>query len=192
VIAGLRGNVRAKTVDSVLVDVGGVVYRVGTSAASLADTPDVGDEVEFLTHLVVREDQLSLYGFTSAGELGLFETLIAVTGVGPRLACAVLSRFRPEALLVAIADGDADMLATVPGVGKKTASRLILELRGKLPEGSVVATAAAPGDAEVVAALRSLGYSTAEANTAVVRSDRVPGMTVEERVVAALRGIGEG
>ncbi len=194
-IAGLRGRLEAATVDSVLVDVGGVIYRVGTSATTLAEIGQVGDAVRLLTHLFVREDQLTLYGFASAEELRLFETLIGVTGVGPRLACAILSHVRTDALYDAVAHQNAALLATVPGVGKKTAARLLLELRGKLPAvaaGPTGGSAPSRDENEVVEALRALGYTVAEAHGAVMRAGREPGQTVEERVLAALRELAEG
>jgi Holliday junction DNA helicase RuvA len=193
-IAALRGQVDTKLIDAVLVDVGGVIYRVNTSTTTLNEVGEHGDEVRLQTHLVVREDQLTLYGFTTDDELHLFETLIGVSGIGPKLACAILSRLTPDALTVAITAENADLLATVPGVGKRTAARLILELRGKLVP--VVAVAPTPGsqtDSEVVAALRALGYTAAEAHGAVARLPRESGAdAVEARVLAALRDLGEG
>ena len=198
-IAGLRGRLEGKTVDALLVDVGGVIYRVGTSKTTLTEVGDVGEGVRLHTYLFVREDQLTLYGFASTEELQLFETMIGVTGIGPRLACAILSHIRTDLLFEAIQGENADFLATVPGVGKKTAARMILELRGKLPAGLAPAAsgAAAPADrqqTEVVEALRALGYTAAEAHGAVARIARsVPtGATVEERLVAALRELGQG
>jgi Holliday junction DNA helicase RuvA len=190
-IAGLRGRLDAKLPDALLVDVGGVILRVGTSATTLGEVGDVGEPVRLQTFLFVREDQLTLYGFATAEELKLFETLIAVTGVGPRLACAILSSLRVETLNEAIQAGNADLLATVPGVGKKTAARLIVELRGKLPTTGTVSVPLGRDDREVVEALRALGYTTAEANTAVGRIETTAGMTVEDRVVAALRQLGQ-
>ena len=192
-IAGLRGRLEGKTADALLVDVGGIIYRVGTSATTLAEVGEVGEPVRLHTYLFVREDQLTLYGFSSAEELRLFETLIGVAGVGPRLGCAILSHIRTEILYDAIAQENADFLATVPGVGKKTAARLILELRGKLvPAGSPpTGPAAHRDDAEVVAALRALGYTTAEAHAAAARVPRDAELTVEERVVSALRELAE-
>ena len=141
----------------------------------------------------MREDQLTLYGFTTDDELRLFETLIGVTGVGPKLACAILSRVKPDALTMAITGENAELLATVPGVGKRTAARLILELRGKLVPMVVVSpTPGSQTDSEVVAALRALGYTAAEAHGAVARLPRETGdAAVEERVVAALRDLAE-
>jgi Holliday junction DNA helicase RuvA len=190
-IAGLRGTISAKLADALLVDVNGVIYRVGTSATTVAEAGSVGEEIELKTYLLVREDVLALYGFASAEEMRVFETLISVTGVGPRLACAVLSVMRPDALLLAVEQGDADLLATVPGIGKKTAARLVVELRGKLPEAGTAFAAPSSADADVVAALRSLGYSLGEANIAVARLNAADGGTVEERIVAALRVINE-
>lgn len=192
-IAALRGTLDARLADAVLIDVGGVIYRVNTSATTLNEIGEPGDDVRLRTHLIVREDQLTLYGFSTADELNLFETLIGVTGVGPKLACAVLSRLKPDELTTAITGENADLLATVPGVGKRTAARLILELRGKLvPVAAVSPTPGSQTDSEVVAALRALGYTAAEAHGAVARLPRdTSDAAVEERVVAALRDLAD-
>jgi Holliday junction DNA helicase RuvA len=191
-IAGLKGRIERALDDAVLVDVGGVIYRVSTSRATLEDIGGAGEDVRLFTHLYVREDQLALFGFASTDELRLFETLIGVSGVGPRLALAILSRVRPEALELAITGENAELLATVPGVGRKTAARLILELRGKIvPSAGGVPGLPSRDDAEVVEALRALGYTTAEAHGALVRVPRDPELTVEDRVVAALRELAE-
>ena len=191
-IAGLRGRVEVKLPDALLVDVSGVIYRVGTSAGTLDQAGEPGDSVRLHTFLFVREDQLTLYGFATTDELRLFETLISVTGVGPRLACAILSRVRPDLLHDAIAREDAGLLATVPGVGRKTAARLILELRGKLvPAEPAAGGAPTRGDTDVIAALRALGYTIAEAHAAAARLPRDADLPVEARVVAALRELAE-
>jgi Holliday junction DNA helicase RuvA len=191
-IAGLKGRIERTLDDAVLVDVGGMIYRVSTSAATLEELGETGSDVRLFTHLYVREDQLALFGFTSPDELRLFETLIGVSGVGPRLALAILSRVRPEALELAITGENAELLATVPGVGRKTAARLILELRGKIvPASGGTPSVPSRDDAEVLQALRSLGYTTAEAHGAIVRVPRDPELTVEDRVVAALRELAE-
>ena len=194
-IAGLKGRVEAKLADALLVDVAGVVYRVGTSATTLAEVGESGEPVRLLTHLFVREDQLTLYGFAHPDELRLFEILIGVTGVGPRLACAILSHFPTDLLYDALAQENIDFLATVPGVGKKTAARLILELRGKVPTGPRTAPGATPAsrdDNDVVAALRALGYTVAEAHGAAMRSEVAADATLENKVLAALRVLSEG
>jgi Holliday junction DNA helicase RuvA len=191
-IAGLKGRIERKLEDAALVDVGGVIYRVNTSGVTLDEIGDAGGDVRLFTHLYVREDQLTLYGFASPEELRLFETLIGVTGVGPRLALAILSRVRPEALEVAINGENAELLATVPGVGRKTAARLILELRGKLvPAAGPTAAAPSQADADVIQALRSLGYTVAEAHGALSRIARDQDLSLEQRVVAALRELAE-
>jgi len=191
-IAGLKGRLERKLEDAALVDVAGVIYRVNTSGITLDEIGDAGDNVRLFTLLYVREDQLTLYGFASTEELRLFETLIGVTGVGPRLALAILSRVRPEALEVAINGENAELLATVPGVGRKTAARLILELRGKLvPAGGPTAAAPSQADADVIQALRSLGYTAAEAHGALSRVARDEDLSLEQRVVAALRELAE-
>lgn len=193
-IAGLRGTLAQLQQDAALVDVNGVIYHVNSSRTTLEELGATGDDVRLFTHLYVREDQLALFGFSSTAELRLFETLIGVSGVGPKLALAILSRIRPDALEIAITGENADLLATVPGVGKKTAARLILELRGKLvPSGAMPGAAASPMDTEVLAALRSLGYTAAEAHGAMSRVPQPPEgeLSVEERVVAALRELAE-
>jgi len=191
-IGGLRGRLDSKTEDAMLVDVNGVIYRVLTTGTTLQDIGEQGDSVRLVTHLIVREDQLTLYGFATTDELRLFETLIGVTGVGPRLACAILTKLPPALLHEAISRENADILATVPGVGRKTASRLILELRGKVvPSIGSVTTATRDIDSDVVEALQALGYTAAESHTAALRLPREGGQTVEERVFAALRELAE-
>jgi len=190
VIAGLRGLIAGKTDDALLVDCGGVVYRVGTSTSTLAEVGTTGDPVEVVTHLIVREDQLALFGFATAEEMSFFTVLIGVTGIGARLACAVLSTLAPEALFEALQGGDVDLLATVPGVGKKTAARIVVDLRGKLPETMAMGVHQA-GNADVGEALRALGYTPAEVQQAMARTTFDAGMTVEERIVATLQQIGE-
>ncbi len=189
-IAGLRGAIARKTDDAVFVDVAGVIYRVGTSTNTLAEVGTVGESIELMTHLVVREDALTLYGFATAEELQFFEVMTGISGIGPRIACAILSTFTPDVLFAAVQQGDVEMLATVPGIGRKTASRMIVELSGKLPEAQI-AHEAALHDRDVIDALRALGYSTSEAQSALARARIDPGMTAEERIVAALRHMGD-
>jgi Holliday junction DNA helicase RuvA len=189
-IAGLRGVISGKTEDAMLVDVQGVIYRVGTSTNTLADTGSIGDPVELMTTMIVREDAITLYGFSSAEELRFFEVMIGISGIGARIACGILSTFRPDALFAAVQQGDVDLLATVPGIGKKTASRMIVELSGKLPEAQFVKEVVMQ-DRDVLDALRALGYSASEAQQAKLRADIQPGMTTEERIVATLRQLAD-
>ena len=189
-IAGLVGEIESKRADSLLVDVGGVIYRVGTSTSTLNTIGSSGDAVRLYTYLLVREDLLALYGFATQDELDLFEALISATGVGPKTACAVLSRFQPDQLWEAIHQGNAQLFSTVPGIGAKTAARLIVDLKGKLPQPAAGFSGVTPDD-DVVAALRTLGYSASEAMAAAIRVESTQGMTSEERVIAALRVINE-
>jgi len=193
VIAGLIGTIHGASTDTVLVNVNGVIYRVNTSARTAPEAGGVGSAVELHTHLVVREDAQVLFGFLTESELVWFQTLIGINGVGPRLACAVLGRFTPETLLAAIHGEDVAALATVPGIGKRTASRIVLDLRGKLPEsGGGTGPVPMHGDPDVMGALQALGYSTAEALSAVSSLPPDAGTTTEEKVLEALRILGNG
>lgn len=187
-ISGVRGRIVAKVPGAVLVDLHGLILKVLTSQTTIGDVGDHGDQVELLTHLYVREDQLTLFGFATVEELELFELLLTVSGVGPRVALSVLSTARPEDVHQAIESEDVNLLSRVPGIGKKTASRIIFDLRGKLPEriggGALVVGAQ---DQEALDALQSLGYSLAEARSALSGVERFEGQTAEERVYAALQ-----
>ena len=187
-IRGIRGRLVAKQPGAVLVDLHGLILRVYTSQTTLADLGQPGEEVELVTHLRVREDELALYGFATAAELELFELLIGVSGVGPRAALALLSIARPDELGQMIAAEDVERLSRAPGIGRKTAGRIVLELRGKLPALAPVGERAemAP-DREVIEALMALGYSAAEAREAAARVNPAEAPTLEERVLAALR-----
>lgn len=183
-IARLHGEIAARNPDSLIIDVAGVGYLVFAPAGVIARAK-AGDEIILHTHLVVREDGMTLYGFTDPHEQRLFQTLIAVNGVGPRVALALLSILKADELSYAIASGNAAALARAPGVGQKLASRIVLDLRDKL---TTAAPAAVPGveSEEVVAALMGLGYSQAEAIDAVARSDLPEGAPIEEKVRLAL------
>lgn len=193
-IAGLIGRIHRIDPDAVRIDVNGVIYRVNTTTRTGEEAGGVGAGIEVFTHMVVREDAQILYGFLTEQELMWFETLLGVNGVGPRLACAVLSRFRPDELLNVIAAEEVSLLSTVPGIGKRTASRILLDLRGKLPQDieRTVAVAGMPGGGhDVIGALEALGYSTAEALTALKDlSEDVRESPTEDQVLAALRLLG--
>lgn len=173
-IAFLTGKLAGRSTTAAFIDVGGVGYAVSMSQASLAKLPEVGAEVHVLTYLQVREDALALFGFLSAEEKALFERLIGVSGVGPKVALAALSSFSPRTLADAIAAQDVALVSRIPGVGKKTASRIILELKGSLDqgiEGLFGETAAAPPADEglkgATEALLSMGFTSAEADIAL-------------------------
>lgn len=187
-IRGVRGRLVAKQPGAVLVDLHGLTLRVATSQTTLADVGQVGDEIALHTHLRVREDELALYGFATEEELALFELLIGVSGVGPRAALALLSIARPDELHQLIMTEDVDRLSRAPGIGRKTASRIVLELRGKLPAlAPTGAPAVAVPDQDVIEALMALGYTAGEARQAAAQVDPATAPTLEERVLAALR-----
>lgn len=155
--------------------------------------PEIGAEVTLVTHLQVREDDLTLFGFISQEELQCFQLLISVNGIGPRVALGMLSASRPDDVYQAIAAEDVAYLSRMPGIGKKTANRIIFDLRGKLPEPTEdELTASGPvsrrsDDMDALEALQALGYSAAEARDALSQVDSSSGETVEERVFNALR-----
>src|SRR5207237_1099026 len=158
----IRGSVIARGVNHVVVESSGVGYKI------YVPRQPTRDEVLLHTHHTVREDDQSLYGFESRDELALFEMLITVSGVGPKAGMALLTAARPADIAAAIGSGDAAALARAPGVGKKTAERLIVDLRGKI--GRVAgepATGALPADDDAYAALVALGYTASEASTAL-------------------------
>lgn len=187
-IGGLIGTIHRAEQDAVLVNVHGVLYRVFTTGRVVSAAATLEGEQEFHTHMVVREDAQLLYGFLTPADLQWFQVLIGVNGVGPRLALAVLTRFSADELLGVVSSEEIDLLTTVPGVGKRTASRIILDLRGKLPENldtAVINASATNSDA--IEALQALGYTMAEARTALGKLQLDEDATVEDQIVAALR-----
>ncbi|MBN1193068.1 MAG: Holliday junction branch migration protein RuvA [Coriobacteriia bacterium] len=163
-IAHVTGVVSSKSSASCVVEVGGIGLRLFMSTASLSQLPAEGDEVTVYTYLHVREDELSLFGFESPGERELFEKLITVSGIGPKVALSALSALSPEDLAGAIAREDDTLIATVPGIGKKTAQRLIIELKDKIGAGEAGSrsVSGASVSAEAAEALTSMGFSSAE------------------------------
>ena len=191
-IASLQGVVESLGGDYAIINVGGVGFRVSMPTSVLSSLGRVGDEVRIYTHLRVTDDDISLYGFGSADELTLFETLTSVSGLGPRLALAMLSALTVEQMTMAIATGSTDLLTTVPGIGKKMAGRLVLELKDKIGAGLIATPAAqvAQENTDVLAALTSLGYSVSEASRAVATLPAASDLSVEERVKLALQYFG--
>lgn len=182
-IASLRGRVVARRLDGLVLDVGGVGYLLQTTLRALRKAQG-GDEITLDTYLHVREDALQLYGFAEPAEREVFELLLSVSGVGPKVALAILSGSTPADLCRAIALGDEERFVAIPGIGKKTAQRIVLELKEKL--GPVEDVGESPGQ-ELVArdALVELGYSVPEAERALAGTD--PALPPEERVRRALR-----
>jgi holliday junction DNA helicase RuvA len=182
-IGRLSGKLAGKQPPQVLVDVGGVAYEVDVPMSTFYNLPATGDAVSLYTHLVVREDAHTLYGFATLDERAAFRQLIRISGIGARTALSVLSGLSVNDLANAITLQDAGTLTRIPGIGKKTAERLLLELKGKLAETAPPAGAQAASD--VVNALVALGYSDKEALAAV--KGLAPGLAVAEAIRAALK-----
>lgn len=191
-IGFLHGKLQARTDDTIILSVGGVGFRVRVSATTAEGLGAVGSDVQLFTHLRVREDELSLYGFATEDELRLFETLMTVSGVGPKVALNVLSSASAETVRMAIAQGNVDVLTAVPGIGKKTAQRIVLELKGKIDlSGLGEVGELSPLDEDVMNALINLGYSAAEA-TRAARSVPSNVKILEDRIRVALQYLGGG
>jgi holliday junction DNA helicase RuvA len=184
VIARLRGKVAARTAEGLVLDVNGVGYLV---AATPSATGKSGEEVTVETYLHVREDALQLYGFADGAERELFVQLLGVNGIGPKVALAIVSGSRPEDLRRAIVREDAARFQAIPGIGKKTAERIVLELKEKIASDALAPEAREASEPHVVAreALVELGYSVVEAERALAEVDE--GLAPEERVRLALR-----
>lgn len=193
-IERLTGTLAAASGEAVVVDVGGVGFLVEVSGITFRDMPAIGAPVALLTYLHVREEALQLYGFSTEEERELFRLFLGVSKIGPKLALAALSSRRPGELKRALVMGDAAVFASVPGIGRKTAERLILELKDKvgevgLPGGVVVSGGAGVDDGPMSlarAALLELGFGAAEADKLLARVE--PDQTVEAIIREALAG----
>ncbi len=187
-IASLHGKLESLSSDGAVINVGGIGFQVYMPTSTLSTLGAIGEEVKLHTHLHLREDNAALYGFASTDELGLFQNLISVSGLGPKLALAMLSAMNIERLTMAIATSSVDLLTEVPGIGKKMANRLILELKDKLGAGWITTPAVqlAEENAEVVAALTSLGYSVSEATRAVASLPPDSELSLEDKIKQAL------
>ena len=192
-IALVRGEVAVRRGDHVIVDVNGVGYRLAVSAETLRQVPAVGNAVALHTHLVVRDDALALFGFASEEERDLFLLLVGVQAVGPKMALAVLGGGAPRELVAALAAGDTARLQAVPGIGKRTAERIVVELREKVGASAagldpthpeMVVTRADDPRALTREALLELGYDPREAERLLAAAQ---GSTIEELLAAALR-----
>jgi Holliday junction DNA helicase RuvA len=188
-IAAVEGTLVSRGVNTVTVKAGPLSLQINVPGSIINKLGHTGSTVTLHTHLYVREDVIALYGFSSGQELVLFEQLITVSGIGPKVALALLTSLSAEQIASAIIGGNADLLSQVPGIGKKTAARIILDLKGKLEkgwEGEVIA-AVSDSDGDAVAALTGLGYSIREASQALSAVPQSEGMSVEERVRQALQ-----
>lgn len=192
-IGFLRGRLAAKRAPSILLDVHGVGYEVDVPMSTFFKLPDVGHDLQLFTHLVVREDAQALFGFLSEAERSLFRSLIRVSGIGAKLALGVLSGLSADEFHQCIRAQDTARLVRLPGIGKKTAERLLIEMRDRLPEasGGAIVTAAAgvadDAEQEAVSALIALGFKPAEASTRI-RGVVAPGRGCEDLIRLALQG----
>ncbi|MES2208921.1 MAG: Holliday junction branch migration protein RuvA [Chloroflexota bacterium] len=191
-IASVDGIVGAVATDSLVIEVAGIGYRV-FAAPAVISTATPGGRLKLHTHHLVREDQQALYGFRSVDELGFFNLLLTVTGVGPKVALAIVGSRPTAELQLAILQQDQAVLVSIPGIGKRLAERVIFELKEKVSAAGIAAAgtvlAGGAGDGDVVAALQALGYSLAEARDAarVALAGTAAAGSLEDRVKAALR-----
>jgi holliday junction DNA helicase RuvA len=185
VIVTLEGTLTAASHSFAIIDVGGVGLRAFIPTSTGAQLPPVGDRVRLFTHLHVREDDLSLYGFSTAGELELFEQLLSVSGLGPTKSLAIISGSPVDAIRTFIWTENTAALAKVPGVGARTAARIVLDLKSKI--GPVSATGGPPSaDAELLSWLTTLGFPPADAQRAVASLPRDASVSFEEKARKAL------
>ena len=191
-IGRIRGTLVGRRADSVVVEVGGVGYEVVMTPRDVGTLPGLGEAIVVHTHLHVREDVLALYGFESEAARDLFRVLIATSGIGPKVGLAMLASYRPDELHLAITTEDVDALSAVPGIGKRTAQKVILELRPKLadmdPETVVGGAGSGAASAQIREALEGLGYSSAEIRE--VLGDLPADQPVQEQLRQALQALG--
>ena len=188
-IAGLDGMLEQIKPDSAVIKVSGVSFQVYTPASTLGQLGSIGERVHLHTYLHWKEESTALYGFATSQELDLFKMLITVSGVGPKSALSMLSSLAPDDLASAILSNNVDLITQAPGIGKKTASRVVLDLKGKLEKGwgGIVSSYPARDNADIVAALTNLGYSTADATRAAAALPSSEELTLEDKIRFALR-----
>lgn len=192
-IGSIAGVLTLKAPPHLRLEVGGIGYEIEAPMSTFYGLPAVGERIRLLTHLVVREDAHLLYGFATEGERALFRQLLKISGIGPRIALAILSGVSDAAFAHAVREQDAAALMRIPGVGRKTAERLIVEMRDRLeasaPKGQSAAAAATGAEAEAYSALVALGYKPQEATKLLKAVDTEgPALTTEEMIRRALQG----
>ncbi len=199
VISYVKGSLEERFEDSVVVETGGIGYRIFVPTSVLEHLPKTGETVKIYTYFSVREDAMSLYGFLSRQDLEMFRQLIGVNGVGPKSALGILSALSPDVLRLAVLSGDAKAISKAPGVGSKTAQRIILDLKDKVKAEDILDGVAEPayGHSEVsnvgeigkeaIEALTALGYSASEASGVVKKVTITESMTAEDVLKAALK-----
>lgn len=185
-IGSIRGKITTKTDKYILVEANGVGYKVNVSLDALSKTPKINEEVFFFIHTHVREDSLDLYGFTNKEELEFFEMLLGVSGIGPRSALAILGIASIETLRKAIGTGDTSYLTKISGIGRKTAEKIVIELRDKM--GKDLGGQSLQGELDALEALKSLGYSQNEAREALKKCS--PDTSTNTKIKEALKILG--
>lgn len=192
-IATLKGTLEYRGVNSVIINVSGIGFQVYVPGSTLSQLGTIDNRVSLYTHFHLREDNASLYGFATEAELALFRNLISVSGIGPKAALALLSAMDPQQLVIAITSDNSDFISQAPGIGKKIAKRIVVELKSKLEkEWEGAALPLAVENADVVAALTSLGYSVREASQAVSNLPISSELSLEEKVKQALQQLAGG
>lgn len=194
-ISFVKGELSEILEGKIVVESGGLGIEIAVPASVMEQLPGIGEEVKIYTHFRVSEDSMNLYGFNSRRDLAMFEQLIGVSGIGPKGALSILSAMNPDQLRMAIVTGDDKLIATAPGIGAKTAQRVIVDLRDKVSSEDIMGTvsitqtsAVSTDAAEVINALINLGYGRSEA-TRVVRAIAADGMDAEKMLKEALRSL---
>ena len=193
-IASLKGIIQSKKPEGIIVDVSGIGYHVSIPLCSLGDIPEPGEDIFLHTYTHVREDALQLFGFLSEEERKVFTTLLGISGVGPKLGLAVLSGMPVRRFVEAVNNEDVSLLSTIPGLGKKTAARVILELKGKLPsletDGQHISKESS-AEEDAISALVNLGYKKASSEEAVKKAVSGGQTAIEDIIREALKYLTE-
>ena len=196
-ISYIKGNLEAKNLDNVIIDVGGIGYKIYMSIKSMNTLGDMGKEVKIYTYMRVREDDISLYGFCTNEELKMFEQLLGVSGVGAKLALSILSNISPSSFALAIITDDINTIKSLPGIGAKSAQRIILELKDKMKTQDAIETEFIPTKIEIkddktkdaIDALQVLGYAKKDIDSVISHID-VTGLSVEDIIKQGLKHLG--
>lgn len=196
-ISYIKGTLEAKNLDNVIIDVGGIGYKIFMSVKSMNTLGDMGKEVKIYTYMRVREDDISLYGFCTNEELKMFEQLLGVSGVGAKLALSILSNISPSSFALAIITEDINTIKSLPGIGAKSAQRIILELKDKMKTQDAIETEFIPTKIEIkddktkdaIDALQVLGYAKKDIDSVISHID-VTGLSVEDIIKQGLKHLG--
>lgn len=196
-ISYIKGNLEVKNIDNIVLDVGGIGYKIYMSGTSIDRVGEIGNVVKVHTYMKVREDDVSLYGFCTNEELKMFEQLIGVSGIGAKVALTILANISPSSFALAIISGDVNALKSLPGIGAKTAQRMILELKDKMKTQDAIETDFVPvksvvkdnNKKDAIEALQVLGYARKDIELAISKSN-TEGMSVEEIIKLGLKYLG--